>query len=835
MQGSSQRGPSLKVPFDSIRFSDSSYLLKSGLTVRRPSSTSHTSDSGYDSCASPTSESKIYDLFVPAPSDLSKERAYNYHVTTRNYFAFINNQALVGEKLGLALIELHERTQEWHSGQDLKPRLLSYCEQQGYLGLAENVAYATAILNFAEKTQFQELWTNSFAHCVGMHDRLDMGPDYHELSNMTRALITRASLEMDLHVSRAMRAIGSFLEEELGTDRLGLAKPARAHLDRFRCFLHSHYMERLGYFPPNHAEAFNKKLLDELHADFQSLYDLLADTSSDGTMNNESNASGGVCCLQNTSAFDQRHRYEPLPHPSPLLPSIAPARQSIDAQRSLRTLKLGRSTSTTDAKLPPKMALALATNAKADELTDRPLVTEYRRFERLRMEEKITVHEGRKVRWLLIYGVLQMLKSIKKAPKGVEGIEASSYPLCVLTAGSPDWQQAEDEDTPEATPNGLLEPGEDAPRPESEGRISIHPDCEADNAAEYFTNSRRSSFNALDMTPPPLRINYANRSSALRTSVSSGVNALQRSFSLVRRNSSRKSLQGPKHRRMGSYEIVAPGYGNGIERKETSQNEALADLEGDVFWTPGQRSMGTTHNPWQEFDFGLQNVAEEPTMDDRHLDQSFGLDHLRMTEEPGEETDGNSRGSRNSWNASDAAFTTHRSASDEPVSATTYSSNSDSLRSSYLGDECETPISIYSSPSESPICSPRASLTLSKPTHVSMMQQSTHPRRSSLVDLQPGWNKSGRASLNAGCYCPSGSAGSSSMAPRSRFSQYLPQSNLTPLSDASQGADYGFPKSEASSLYEPESRQADEREAESVRGRRRTRISDAFAGFSFGR
>lgn len=772
---------------------------------------------------------------MPAPSNLSKEQAYTYHVNTRNYFAFINNQALVGEKLGLALIDLHERTVEWHSGQDLKPRLLSYCEQQGYLSLAENVAYATAILNFSEKAQFQELWTNSFAHCVGMHDCLDRGPDYNELSNMTRALVTRASLEMDLHISRAMRAIGSFLEEELGADRLGLAKPARAHLDRFRCFLHSHYMERLGYFPPSHSEAFNKKLLDELYADFESLYELLADTSSDGTMNNESNASGGVCCLQNTSAFDQRHRYEPLPHPSPLLPSIAPARHSTDTQKSLRTLKLGRSTSTTDAKLPPKMALALATNLKADESTERSLVTEYRRFERLRMEEKITVQEGRKVRWLLIYGVLQMLRSIKNASKGVEGVDAVSYPLCVLTAGSPDWQLADDEDTPEATPNAFLTAGEEIPRPDSEGRISIHPDCEADNAAEYFTNSRRSSFNALDMTPPPLRINHANRSTALRTSVSSGVNALQRSFSLVRRNSSRKSIQAPKHRRMGSYEIVAPAYANGAERKEGSRREALSDLEGDVLGANAQRSMGTTYNPWQEFDFGLQNVAEEPTMDDRHLDQSFGLDHLRMAEEPQEETDDNAPGSRNSWNASDAAFTTHREASVEPVSATTYSSNSDSFRSSYLGDECETPISVYSSPSESPLCSPRASMNLSKPTHVSMMQQPIHPRRSSLVDLQPGWSKAGRSSLNAGCYRPSGSSGKPSVAPRSRFSQYRAQPVLSPLSDTSRGGDYSFPGSESSSLYEPESRQADDKEAESVRGRRRTRMSDAFVGFSLGR
>ena len=131
---------------------------------------------------------------MPAPAHLTREQAYTYHVTTRNYFALLTNQALVGGKLGLTLVDLWRRTKEWQPNENATSNLLSYCEKQGYLSLAENVTHATAILTFAEQARIQELWTNAFVHCVGMHERLDLSSDYPELSNITRALITRASL-----------------------------------------------------------------------------------------------------------------------------------------------------------------------------------------------------------------------------------------------------------------------------------------------------------------------------------------------------------------------------------------------------------------------------------------------------------------------------------------------------------------------------------------------------------------------------------------------------------------------------------------------------------------
>jgi len=521
-----------------------------------------------------------------------------------------------------------------------------------------------------------------------------------------------------------------------------------------------------------------------------------------------------------------------------LLPLYTPTKRSIDTQRTLRSLRLGRSASGSVAKLPPRKALADATNAIVNEAAQRPIVMEYQRFERLKPDEKVTVQEARQVRWLLIYATLQMLISITKVPNGVKDTELASYPLCVLTTGTPEWHSAETEDNTtadadsESVPDLQLTtplpmtPGEDEVRPDSEGRISIHPDCEADNATDYFSNSRRSSVNALDMMPQPLRVTRLNRTASIRSSVSSGVGVLQRSFSMARRNSSRRSVQAPKHRRTSSYEVVGSGYGIS---KEFSRKEALDDLEGNTEDVSAQTSTTTLQNPWQEFDFGLQNVAEEPTLNDSHFDSAFGLDILHTTAADFkrlEKVNEDSSDKRNSWVVGEAAFTARRSDIDQPASATTYSSELDSLRS-YMADGCDTPATDYSSPAQSPMSSQRASLDFEKLLASPQKQQTAGQRHISLMD-----SRQTSKTLNAGVYRPSGASAKVISTPASlnpassRFSRSV--------ADDAIAADCGAAlASAASSVFDLGRQRPGGMEVEGARGRSRTRASDEFAGFSF--
>ncbi|KAL9113507.1 MAG: hypothetical protein Q9187_007604 [Circinaria calcarea] len=88
-------------------------------------------------------------------------------------------------------------------------------------------------------------------------------------------------------------------------------------------------------------------------------------------------------------------------------------------------------------------ALTGATNCDDMKVMECALVREYFRFERewtVKEEEKITAADGRKVRWIVIYAILQNLVSVTRAPREVRDTEGVSYPLCCQVAGTPPWR-----------------------------------------------------------------------------------------------------------------------------------------------------------------------------------------------------------------------------------------------------------------------------------------------------------------------------------------------------------------------------------------------------------
>jgi hypothetical protein len=164
------------------------------------------------------------------------------------------------------------------------------------------------------------------------------------------------------------------------------------------------------------------------------------------------------------------------------------------------------------------------------------------------------------------------------------------------------------------------------------------------------------------------------------------------------------------------------------------------------------------------------------------------------------------------------------------VSATTSSSEPNSLRSSYHSEDCDTPVTIYS-PSQSPRTSKRGSADFGKQHASVSSQQSTRQRHVSLMSAQSDFSPA--ASLNVGCYRPSGLPGQSSYAPAlSKFASSRTMSTFG--APSSMSVDGKYINSASSSVYELDSQQADDRDASTVRGRRRTRASDGLAGFSFG-
>lgn len=139
---------------------------------------SHASTRGRVSGPRASPPNKV-ELYVPAPDDTSREESFRWHITTRNFFAFIFGKPLVGTHLGQAFIDLHERMHLFRSGRvDNQQNLLDYADHQGYRDFVDCPDYALAMLYYAEHYRNRDLWIDAFAHCVGMNESLALSQEF---------------------------------------------------------------------------------------------------------------------------------------------------------------------------------------------------------------------------------------------------------------------------------------------------------------------------------------------------------------------------------------------------------------------------------------------------------------------------------------------------------------------------------------------------------------------------------------------------------------------------------------------------------------------------------
>ncbi|KAF2166569.1 hypothetical protein M409DRAFT_66591 [Zasmidium cellare ATCC 36951] len=790
----SRRGPSLRVPLRLLEQANSTFLLNECLyksaALSPVSSDDDNSDSGYCGSINSITDrlSQPCELYIPAPAHLTRQEASLYHIGTRNYFAFLLSKPVVGESLGRALAQLAHRIEEWQPEAVNSTALLDYCQEQGYLDFSENVDYALASLYLAEQARINSIWVDAFAHCVGMQDRLDNCIDAEGLSETAKAMISKAALDMEVHISRMTRALGEFLEDDLGPDYLGLSKPLRAHLDRFRSYLHVYYVNQVGYFPPDPNDPWDKRMWCSMYDDFRYLYEFLADTSSSIDPTSNHGLNGGLCVVQNVQAFDERHSHTPLPHPLPLIPDMTARKRAGEGQRSLRGFKLGRSSEgASGTTSPEKQALAQASNSTNRELLSNRLVKEYIHFERQKLEEKVSISEARKVRWLLVYGVLQMLIGITRAPTEVQDTDSSSYPLCIATTGcSPPWAQQQ------TAVRKTLE----------EDRISIHPDCEAESADDYF------AMNGISRSTSDISLSTSSPQLSRTTSIRSSVNSLHRSVvgSLSRRNSVRRgSLIFPK-KEMSFCDTLVETQVNGSEGGEEERSPHQSPV------TPTRHDEGQIF----ELEAPLPEMNRVPTLELHQLTLS-NESHPFTNEQPLNSSASQlsaltSRYSNNNSNTS--SYIEPPTTSSNPTTPSSELSSPERLHppkpSTSTADLSTFDFGFNGAPSPSTTYTFKATST-PPPTYRAKHPPTFTPRHAS---------RAKGLSVNAGTYSPSGATTSP---PSRRISQ------LRALSTESVASESNW--SEGSSVYPESSVQAAEIEEEEMRGRRRLR---GLEGLEFG-
>jgi hypothetical protein len=372
---------------------------------------------------------------------------------------------------------------------------------------------------------------------------------------------------MDERLEKCGRSLGTFLEDELSSAHLGLSAGARAHLDCFRSFLQAYYVEKLGYYPPSADDssscAFPTDIFAFMVAEFQQLYEFLADEKFTYSDSLSIPAQGGICVLQNVQAFDQRYQYDPLLHPLCLLPEPVCYNPRTLASRMGRLAKPDKLK--LDKRLVSLSSLAKASKRRDAELMKCSLVKAYSLFEKdyifssLEADKKsgLSLADARKVRWILVYAMLQTLRSATRIPEEVRDTQELPYGLCVGIAGCPPWREQKALDTSidgqtgsaeqdsfesstfdSTTASALCTPYLESP----ETLTTIKPDI------DYFQLSRRSS------QPNPTSC-LASSPSVLRKS------SVRRALATL---GNMPELRHPRPVRKPFHEILVYGYGNGL-------------------------------------------------------------------------------------------------------------------------------------------------------------------------------------------------------------------------------------------------------------------------------
>jgi hypothetical protein len=569
-KGQSRRGPSFKLPFKDLLDSKCFPLIERFYAWAGPGPRS-VSDFDRWSQLNPR---HTVELYIPPPPAADKNQTFAYHIATRNFFAWVFRRSMVGSHLGEALVGLLHSMHEfrYHMGDNMDD-ILDFMDEEGYLDIANQPNHALAVLHFAESFQMKDLYTRAFAHCVGMSDRLFASPEYENVSLASRKLIRKAAIDMECRVYAATDKLRNFLDEELSEAHLGLPSGARAHLERFRSFLLSHYATRLGYYPPLN---FDPSLFNQMRRDFEALYGFLVDESHSVSYGMPSIARGGICTLQLIQSLDGLYQYEPLEHPLPLLPELNS--QASGSWGSLKA-KLDKSKARSGDRRAAHSSLVRASNWN-EAIFRNDLVRAYRRFEeetvlspnKADKQEKVSIVDARKVRWIVIYTAFQVLRSVTEIPSQVYDAEAANYHLAVSVKNLPPWDEEEEvipfdrllrrqTSLAMATPP-IVWADSAGVQSSSSNAIEIRPDI------DYFALSRQQEQQQQSdsyrpgtaSSPVPIPARSSSLSQSLRRN-----STIRRSIRLFRPSSTppmsvqrSASLSKPVY-----HEIVVHGYGNG--------------------------------------------------------------------------------------------------------------------------------------------------------------------------------------------------------------------------------------------------------------------------------
>ena len=424
----------------------------------------------------PGNEAQIrHEIHFPAPDGASRTEILRHHITTRNFFAFLLNKPLVGLTLYQALIDLHERLLMLMPRDTNPTEMIRQFLMHNHLhNICNNPAAAAGFLAYSEddEVQWPEGWREGFVHCSGMYTMLRGLPEFRDISHISKTLLERSHLELQARVQVVEDRFSGFNFDDMWPSHNIQSPAARVSFERFRRFLLQFYEKRYRTWPPRGTQNSDGNWLTRIVAchlqkDFGALYDYYVDrdvawaeTKEPGEryrvmVRKKSGAvikinSDGLDLAELFVNFDHKNKYAHIPHPYPLLPESMPVEDMRKAQPK-------QSLFTSKAKAVEKQivhAYSVASNALliGSDVATNSLVEAFQRFERTDHLGDMDPRDARKGRWILLFGILQVLSHVSADTPELWFKDDVSYFLNPQLKGTPPWMMGAEKVFEDAAP-----------------------------------------------------------------------------------------------------------------------------------------------------------------------------------------------------------------------------------------------------------------------------------------------------------------------------------------------------------------------------------------------
>ena len=400
---------------------------------------------------------------MEAPSGGSRTDVLRFHITTRNFFAFMLCKPLVGFTFYQALVDLQERLEYYlDSTTDHVSALKSYLVKLGLVNVCNEPRAAAGLLAWSEDVRWNEGWREAFVHSVGMYERISQLQESADISLATNAHLQRAHLELQARVQEVEAVLSKFYFDDAHFAQEDLSPSVRAASDRFRKFLRQFYEKEYHSWPIRKGQQGNPLWLDRaivgrLQDDFSALYECFVNRNVVWNDEDDTEDRKARNWLRSTNHLnfgldgedyrmlgvfrnlESRLIASHIPHPYPLLPNSVPASPPAKKSR-FRGKKIDRAR---ESRVAHGYAAASNMHQLSREHAKNGLAQAFIHFEKNDNPSEVDPREARRERWIIIYCVLQTLASLSVDVPNLSFKGNVSYFLNASLHGLPPWNPTE--------------------------------------------------------------------------------------------------------------------------------------------------------------------------------------------------------------------------------------------------------------------------------------------------------------------------------------------------------------------------------------------------------